>query len=303
MDSANPLRRLARVTPAPLDGLVEYGAGALNDLEELVDGLPDDPLEAWDPEHIRRTLPWLRTINSAYFRPDVRGLENVPPGGPALLVGNHSGGLVIADTFVFAAEFYDHFGPDRRFHQLAHDVAAKSPVLGLIRRYGVVPASHDNARAAFKLGAPVLVYPGGDYETFRPSWHGDQIEFGGRQGFIRLALEENVPIVPVVSIGGQETALFLTRGQRAAKLIGLDRVARIKVLPVSIGPPLGINFLDLPGRLPLPAKITIQVLPPIDLRERFGEDPDRDEVYEQVTAEMQQALTDLSEERTLPVVG
>ena len=89
---------------------------------------------------------------------------------------------MIADTFVLSAAFYDHFGPDRRFHQLAHDVAAKSPVLGLIRRYGVVPASHDNARAAFKLGAPVLVYPGGDYETFRPSWHGDQIEFGGRQG-------------------------------------------------------------------------------------------------------------------------
>src|SRR4051794_21751436 len=303
MDSANPLRRLARVTPAPLDGLVEYGAGALNDLEELVDGLPDDPLEAWDPEHIRRTLPWLRTINSAYFRPDVRGLENIPPGGPALLVGNHSGGLVIADTFVFAAEFYDHFGPDRRFHQLAHDVAAKSPVLGLIRRYGVVPASHDNARAAFKLGAPVLVYPGGDYETFRPSWHGDQIEFGGRQGFVRLALEENVPIVPVVAIGGQETALFLTRGERAANLLGFDRLTRIKVMPISIGPPLGINFLDLPGRLPLPAKITIQVLPPIDLRDRFGEDADPDEVYEEVTAEMQDALTDLSEERTLPVVG
>jgi 1-acyl-sn-glycerol-3-phosphate acyltransferase len=303
MHPANPLRRLARSTPSPLDGVVEYGAGLLDDLTEIVDGLPDDPLDAWDPEHIRRTLPWLRAINSAYFRPDVRGLENIPPGGPALLVGNHSGGLVIADTFVFAAGFYDHFGPDRRFHQLAHDVAAKSPVLGLIRRYGVVPASHDNARAAFKLGAPVLVYPGGDYETFRPSWHGDQIEFGGRQGFIRLALEEKVPIVPVVSIGGQETALFLTRGQRAAKLIGLDRVARIKVLPVSIGPPLGINFLDLPGRLPLPAKITIQVLPPIDLRERFGEDPDLDEVYEEVTAEMQEALTGLSEERTLPVVG
>ena len=303
MDSANPLRRLARVTPAPLDGLVEYGAGALNDLEELVEGLPDDPLEAWDPEHIRRTLPWLRAINAAYFRPDVRGLENIPPGGPALLVGNHSGGLVIADTFVFSAAFYDHFGPDRRFHQLAHDVAAKSPVLGLIRRYGVVPASHDNARAAFKRGAPVLVYPGGDYETFRPSWHGDQIEFGGRQGFVKLALEEDVPIVPVVAIGGQETALFLTRGQRAAKLLGLDRFARIKVLPVSLGPPFGINLLDLPGRLPLPAKITVQVLPPIDLRDRFGKDPDPDDAYEEITEEMQEALTDLSEERTLPVVG
>jgi 1-acyl-sn-glycerol-3-phosphate acyltransferase len=303
MDSSNPLRRLARVTPAPLDGLVEYGAGALNDLEEIVEGRPDDPLAAWDPEHIRRTLPWLRAINGAYFRPEVRGLENIPPGGPALLVGNHSGGLLIADTFVFSAAFYDHFGPDRRFHQLAHDVAAKSPLLGLIRRYGVVPASHDNARAAFKLGAPVLVYPGGDYETFRPSWHSDQIEFGGRQGFIRLALEENVPIVPVVAIGGQETALFVTRGQRAAKLLGFDRLTRIKVMPITIGPPLGINFLDLPGRLPLPAKITIQVLPPIDLRDRFGEDADPDDVYEEVTGEMQDALTDLSEERTLPVVG
>src|SRR3954449_7255084 len=303
MDSSNPLRRLARVTPAPLDGLVEYGAGALNDLEEIVEGRPDDPLEAWDAEHIRRTLPWLRAINGAYFRPDVRGLENIPPGGPALLVGNHSGGLYIADTFVFSAGFYDHFGPDRRFNQLAHDVAAKSPLLGLIRRYGVVPATHDNARAAFKLGAPVIVYPGGDYETFRPSWHSDQIEFGGRQGFIKLALEENVPIVPVVAIGGQETALFLTRGERAAKLIGIDKLTRIKVLPVSIGPPLGVNFLDLPGRIPFPAKIKVEVKPPIDLRERFGKDPDPDEVYEDVTGEMQDALASLDAERTLPVVG
>jgi 1-acyl-sn-glycerol-3-phosphate acyltransferase len=303
MHSANPLRRIARNAPAPLDGVAEYGAGFLEDLLALVEGLPDDPIDAWDPEHIRRTLPWLKAINAAYFRPEVRGLENIPVGEPSLLVGNHSGGLLIADTFVLSAAFYDHFGPDRRFHQLAHDVAAKSPALGLIRRYGVVPASHDNARAAFKLGAPVLVYPGGDYETFRPSWHGDQIEFGGRQGFVRLALEENVPIVPVVAIGGQETALFLTRGQRAAKLLRLDKLTRIKVLPVSIGPPLGINLLDLPGRIPLPAKITIQVLPPIDLRERFGDDVDQEAAYEQITAEMQDSLSELSEERTLPVVG
>jgi 1-acyl-sn-glycerol-3-phosphate acyltransferase len=149
----------------------------------------------------------------------------------------------------------------------------------------------------------VLVYPGGDYETFRPSWHSDQIEFGGRQGFAKLALEENVPIVPVVAIGGQETALFLTRGERAAKLLRLDKLTRIKVLPVSIGPPLGINLLDLPGRIPLPAKITIQVLPRIDLRERYGTDVDVDDAYEQITTDMQDELTGLSEERTLPVVG
>ena len=194
-------------------------------------------------------------------------------GEPSLLVGNHSGGLMIADTFVFSAAFYDHFGPDQRFHQLAHDVAAKSPLLGLIRRYGVVPASHDNARAAFDLGAPVLVYPGGDYETFRPELARRPDRVRRPPGLRQLALERDVPIVPVVAIGGQETALFVTRGQRAAKLIGLDKLTRIKVLPVSIGPPLGINLLDFPGRIPLPAKIKIQVLPPIDLRERYGADP------------------------------
>ena len=63
------------------------------------------------------------------------------------------------------------------------------------------------------------------------------------------------------------------------------------MLPVSIGPPLGINLLDFPGRIPLPAKIKIQVLPPIDLRERYGADPDPDEAYEAITAEMQDALS------------
>jgi hypothetical protein len=103
-------------------------------------------------------------------------------------------------------------------------------------------------------------------------------------------------------MGGQETALFLTRGERAAKLLGLDRMARIKVLPVSIGPPFGVNLLDLPLRFPLPAKITVEVLPPIEL-EQFGSDPDHDEIYEEVTSEMQGALSDLADERTIPLVG
>src|SRR4051812_645687 len=286
-----------------LTGAASITAAALEDSAGLVHGLRGDDPDDWDPDYIRRTLPLMRSTFGAYFRGEVRGLENIPADGPSLLVGNHSGGTYIADTFVFATCFYDRFGPDRRFHQLAHDVAARMPVLGLIRRYGTLAASHENAKKAFALGAPVLVYPGGDYETFRPSWHSDRIEFGGRKGFIRLALEEGVPIVPVVSIGGQETALFVTRGERVAKLTRLDRLARIKVLPVSIGPPLGVNLLDLPGRVPLPAKITLEVRPPIDLRERFGDDPDPDEVYEQVTGEMQDTLAGLADERDLPLVG
>ena len=72
---------------------------------------------------------------------------------------------------------------------------------------------------ALQAGAALLVYPGGDYEVHRPSWEGHRVDFGGRKGFIRLALEHDVPIVPVVSIGGQETALFLSRGERLAKLL------------------------------------------------------------------------------------
>jgi 1-acyl-sn-glycerol-3-phosphate acyltransferase len=261
----------------------------------------NDPDE-WDPEYIRRTLPFLDSTFGNYFRGEVRGLGNIPRG-PALLVGNHSGGVYIADTFIFAVCFYKHFGPYRRFHQLAHDLAVSGPLGGLIRSYGTLAASHDNAAKAFGRRAPVLVYPGGDYETFRPSSHSDQIEFGGRKGFIKLALEAGVPIVPVVAVGGQETALFVTRGERVAKAVGLADRARIKVLPVSLGPPFGINLLDLPGRIPLPAKITIEVKPPIDLKKRFGKDPDPDEVYEDVTGEMQEALDELSEERDLPLVG
>ena len=285
-----------------LDGAFAMTLRGLTSAASSIAGVRGDDPDEWDPEYIRRTLPLLRQTFGTYFRSEVRGLGNIPRG-PSLLVGNHSGGVYIADTFLFSICFYQEFGPYRRFHQLAHDVAVRGPLGGLIRSYGTLAASHENAKRAFERRAPVLVYPGGDYETFRPSWHSDQIEFGGRKGFIRLALEAGVPIVPVVSIGGQETALFVTRGERVAKAIGLADRARIKVLPVSLGPPFGVNLLDLPGRIPLPAKITIEVKPPIDLKERFGKDPDPDEVYEDITGEMQDVLDDLSDERSLPLVG
>jgi 1-acyl-sn-glycerol-3-phosphate acyltransferase len=166
-----------------------------------------------------------------------------------------------------------------------------------------VAASHDNAREAFDKGAPVLVYPGGDYETFRPTWHSDRVEFAGRKGFIKLALERGVPIVPVVAIGGQETALFATRGERVAEVTGWAKLTRIKVLPVALAPPFGVTLLDLPFRLPIPAKITVEVQPPIDLIDRFGPDPDHEQVYDEITGEMQDTLSDLQAERTLPIVG
>jgi hypothetical protein len=107
----------------------------------------------------------------------------------------------------------------------------------------------------------------------------------------------------VVTIGGQETALFLSRGAWLAKVTGVDRTLRLKVLPISLALPWGLNVGDLLGHLPLPAKITIEVLPPIDLREEFGPDPDIDEVYDHVTGVMQRALDGLAAERRFPVIG
>ena len=275
---------------------------AVGDLMHLRRTLDGNDVDAWDPEYIRRVLPIWRAVLCNYFRAEVHGLDNIPDSGPSLLVGNHSGGIYIADTFILATEFYTRFGPERRFHQLAHDLAARLPATG-ISRWGTVAASHENARRAFDKGAPVLVYPGGDYETFRPSWHSDRVEFAGRKGFVKLALERGVPVVPVVAIGGQETALFATRGERVAQATGWAKRTRIKVLPVAFAPPFGVTVLDLPARIPLPSKIAIEVHPPIDLAERFGPDPDLDRVYREITGEMQDNLSELQGERTLPVVG
>ena len=76
-------------------------AGALNPVNGNGHG-PDDWLDAWDPEYIRTTLPTLRLFSDVYHRAEVRGLRNIPAEGPVLLVGNHSGGTLISDTFVFA---------------------------------------------------------------------------------------------------------------------------------------------------------------------------------------------------------
>src|ERR1035441_1290027 len=130
-----------------------------------------DPFELRDPEYIARTLPALRVMADVWFRADVRGLENIPPRGPVLLVGNHSGGTLIADTFIFAQAFYDQFGPEREFFQLAHDLVFKVPGLrAMLTPYGTVPASPQNMRRALARDAALLVYPGGDHETYPRRW-------------------------------------------------------------------------------------------------------------------------------------
>jgi 1-acyl-sn-glycerol-3-phosphate acyltransferase len=271
--------------------------------EQVQRRVPTADLHERDPDFLRDNLPWLWMLASFYFRAEVRGLGRIPAQGPVLLVGNHSGGNMAPDTFIFTLAFSTFFGVERRFYQLAHNLVLAYPPLARLRKGGTIAASHRNAGRALDTGAAVLVYPGGDWETHRPSWESAKIDFAGRKGFIRLAIARNVPVVPVVSIGGQETALFLSRGERLARLLRLDRLARLKVLPISLALPWGLNIGDVAGHIPLPAKITTQVMEPLDLRREFGPEPDVDRVYDAVVARMQRTLDALAAERRLPVIG
>jgi 1-acyl-sn-glycerol-3-phosphate acyltransferase len=271
--------------------------------EQATRRIPRADLDERDPDFIRERLPLMWLLASLWFRGEVRGLGNIPDEGPVLLVGNHSGGNMTPDTTVFTLAFNAYFGVERPFYQLAHNLVLSMPGLGSLRKFGTVAASPENARKALQSGAALLVYPGGDYEVHRPSWRGNRVDFNGRKGFIRLALQEDVPIVPVVSIGGQETALFLSRGETLARLLALDRMFRLKVLPISLSVPWGLNVGDMLGHIPLPAKITVEALPPIHLRDQFGADPDLDEVYDHVIRVMQETLGALAAERRLPVIG
>jgi 1-acyl-sn-glycerol-3-phosphate acyltransferase len=265
--------------------------------------IPNADLDERDPDYIREQLPLMWLIASLWYRGEVRGLGNIPDSGPVLLVGNHSGGNMTPDTIIFTLAFSTYFGVERPFFQLAHNLVLSMPTLGSLRKFGTVVASPSNSKKALESGAALLVYPGGDYEVHRPSWERNRVDFGHRHGFIRLALEQNVPIVPVVSIGGQETALFLSRGERLARLLALDRMFRLKVLPISLALPWGLNIGDMLGHLPLPAKITIETLPALDLRAEFGPDSDIDEIYDHIQRQMQDTLDALAAERRFPVIG
>jgi 1-acyl-sn-glycerol-3-phosphate acyltransferase len=260
-------------------------------------------LDDRDPDYIRENLPLSWLLATLWYRAEVRNLGRIPEEGPVLMVGNHTGGNMAPETIIFTLAFSTYFGVERRYNQLAHNLVLTSPLGPFLRRFGTVAASHENAGRALDSGAAVLVFPGGDWEVHRPSWQSSRIDFGGRRGFIRLALERGVPIVPVVTIGGQETALWLSRGDWLARLLRLDRTLRLKVLPIMIAPPWGLDIGDLVPRIPLPAKVTIEVLPAIDLAREFGPDPDVDDVYDHVTRVMQDALDALAAERRFPVIG
>lgn len=260
----------------------------------------------YDPHLTEMIVGLTRPIVKKYFRSEVRGLDNIP-AGPCLVVGNHSGGLLTPDMSVFAVAYYDEYGYDRPLFTLAHDMLFNTPAADLLRHTGVVRATRENAAAGLAAGAVVMVFPGGDHEVYRSTRQRNKIAFGGRTGYVTTAMDAGVPIVPTVSVGAQETQLYLARGEFLSRLLGLAKlsrkVGRSDILPITFGFPFGLSILTVPLNMPLPSKIITQILPPIDIADRFGTNPDVRDVDRYVRWVMQSVLDTLGRRRRLPIFG
>jgi len=302
-DKPNSLeQKLPRGVVKALQRFMERGFW--NKWAEATEAQLQEPARQFDSEFMRKLVPKMETFGS-YFAAEVRDMDRVPKS-PVLLVGNHSGGIITPDTSAVYAAWYRARGFEDPLMGLAFDGIYGVPGWReLMRKIGQMPASMDNAEAALDDGCSVLLYPGGAYEVFRPWKDRNRIAFKGRKGFIRLALKTGVPVVPVVGHGGHETTIVLTRGERLAKLLSLDKV-RMDGAPLLFQLPWGISSPATPG-VPLPARITVQVCEPLDWN-RFGpEDADDPEVleqcYQEITSIMQTTLDRLAIEDPRPLLS
>jgi 1-acyl-sn-glycerol-3-phosphate acyltransferase len=220
-----------------------------------------------------------------WFRFQLRGAERIP-AGPCLFVANHSG-AGYADVICLLGELGHRFGVQRRVVGLSHGFPLGIPVYGeLIRSCGAVDASPEAARAAFARGYDALVYPGGDIDAYRGLHRPRDVVFGARRGYVRLALEMGVPVVPVATIGSHWTYLVPPGLASLGRMLGLKKRFRAEVLPVTVGAlgvgaaallaPWALPFAVAAAVVPNPARVTSEVLPAIDVRAATEGESDAD---------------------------
>jgi 1-acyl-sn-glycerol-3-phosphate acyltransferase len=256
--------------------------------------VPDDPLAQRDPDFIRRQRDWLGALCETFYQPDIQGLDHLPTGR-ALVVGTHNGGYMAPDMFSLMVASWHRFDPaERAAYGLAHDLVMRAPGAGRwLAKLGAVPASPKNAERLLGRDVAVLVYPGGDRDAFKPYRDRHLVHFAGRKGFIRMALRSRAPIVPVVSVGAHEVFRVLTDGVELARRSGLKKYLRMDVLPIALAFPTGLAVGAFAPYLPVPTKIRVRLLPPIDLQHppEAADDPAIvDGLYLQVVEIMQSAL-------------
>ena len=278
----------------------------MGSLREVVTGTLDaDSIDNFDYRLVRLALPPAHAVARLYFRAEVIGLERVPDG-PAMLVGNHNAGITFLEPFMMADMWYRLHGESDPLFFLAHDAMLKIPVLrNVLLKFGCVRASKDNSLKIFDAGCKLVVFPGGNYEAFRKYSRRNTVDFGGHKGFARLAVQTDVPVVPMLSIGGHETFFVLCRGERLAKLTRADKILRSRSFPVALALPWGIMFGPF-FHFPLPARCTVEFGEPFlpsDIVAHHDKDEKVDTVYDEAVSRIQLMMDEQASIRRCPVIG
>jgi 1-acyl-sn-glycerol-3-phosphate acyltransferase len=254
----------ARLTPAfpieqrrklPLEFLWKrYRDLAMRDRSDVVDEFGRDPMYAG------RVEPLLDFLYSRYFRVDTQGLENIPEGGRALIVANHSGTLPYDGAMLMYAVRKESSGA-RELRPLVEDFVFHFPYLGtFINRIGGVRACQENAERLLDQDQLVAVFPEGIKGIGKLYKERYRLQRFGRGGFIKLALRTGAPIIPAAIVGAEEIHPMLARVTWLAKSLG------VPYLPVTPTFPL----LGPLGLLPLPTKWSIRFGKPLDIASQYG---------------------------------
>ncbi|MBN2714554.1 MAG: acyltransferase family protein [Deltaproteobacteria bacterium] len=255
-----------------------------------------------DPELMDAVLNMARWWSTHYFSTRIYDVNQLPTPGPALIVGNHSAGLMPLDALFAMNEIRDTFGRDQRVYSLVHDFAYMAPRIARVaRRMGVIRAKKENALAALASGGHVLAYPGGDRDAFRTFAERKKVVFAGRKGFVRIALQAGVPIVPLVSVGLHESFFVISKGESIARKLGLKKMLRTEVMPFSISFPWGLVPAFFPF-IPLPTAIEMAFCPPVEVSGNPDDEALVDDIYTHVETVMQEKMDSLYENRT-PLFG
>ena len=217
---------------------------------------------------------------------------------PCLIVGHHGFGTM-TDPGVFAL-FASLGWLDRKLPvtTLMHDLNWKMKMGKAMEEVGGQPASRKTFSDAVARGHHVSVAPGGDYDTGKAWRDRNKVDFFGRSGFARMAMDEGTPIVPIVTAGAATGAFVVTNGAGLMRKLRLNKVPGLKTFPVSVSPPWGHTAGGPPPYLPLPVRMETRVLP--QLTPEAGETPER--FARRVQDTMQVAMDELVAKRG-PVLG
>ena len=294
-EQAERARRVGREKRGAVGGVAGRLADRAGDWE-----LADDPQRWLGPQ---RYL-W-NTLADRWFRMEVDGWENIPPG-PCLLIGVHAGAPFVWDAWTVSVHWWRRFGHDRPLHGTAHDLLMGLPVYGhYFRAMGVLPAAPDSMLTALADGHDVILWPGGDTDALRPWWRRDEAVLAGRTGFVKIAIKAGVPVVPVATTGGADAAPVVVPGDKVASLLRLDKLLRLKSVPLSVSVPWGLAPSLLP-QIPLPAKIRTRFMPPVHVEPDLELTEDDDylrSVHDEVLASLQSGMDALARRRKFPLFG